>query len=121
MNLKTKHIILALTSLVLLGAVFTVPVKINGKNDAKDLSFGYPFTFVKQDFSAKSYISLPWYQNFEIKRPIAEFSWGRFVASFASFFLGLELVVFILEQLKRMVRVFFRKRKERKVSETISV
>ncbi|MDP1884724.1 MAG: hypothetical protein Q8L10_05180 [Candidatus Moranbacteria bacterium] len=111
-----KHIILALASLVLLGAVFVVPVKINSKEDAKNLSFGYPFAFVEQDFSTKSFISLPWYQNFEIKRSVAEFSWAGFTASFASFFLGLELVVFILELVKWRIRVFFRKRKERKNS-----
>lgn len=114
MDLKTKHIILALASLVLLGAVFAVPVKVNEKKDAEKLSFGYPLPFVEQDFSEKSFITFPWYQNFEIKRPVAGFAWGNFVASFASFFLGLEILVFLLEQVKRLIAAFWRKVKAKK-------
>ena len=116
MNLKIKHIILALVGLVLLSAIFVVPVKVENQASAKELAFGFPLAFVQQDFSEDySENSIyPWYQRFEIKRPITEFSAVKFIASFAVFFVGLELLIFVLEQFKWRLLVFLEKRRENK-------
>jgi len=111
MELKIKHIILAVVSLIMLGSTFVLPMRIEKVDEAKKISFGYPWQFASQDFSdAYSEKSIyPWYQNFDLKRPVSEFSFGNFVGSFAFFFVGLEILIFALEWIKWKISVYWNK------------
>jgi hypothetical protein len=99
MESKTKHFLLGIACLALLLSTAMLPMRINEIFDTKNLSFGYPIPFVSQDFSdnTKSYLGYPWYQRFELKRPISHFSLSRFVVSFLVFFVGIEVLVLVLE------------------------
>jgi hypothetical protein len=122
MNKRLKHILLAAFGACLMFSTIILPMCIDKKNDAKKLSFGYPFAFVSQDFyeDYKDYNIYPWYQKFEIKRPISHFSIINAIASFAVFFLGIEAVIYVLEFFKGKLVDFWEKRKNLKSEKATS-
>jgi len=99
---KAKYFIFLLFSLVLiLASVFTSQ---KSSSSDKSVSFGYPISFVRQDFS--DYDPNAYYQAFSLKRENAqtEFLFGRFLVSLSGVFLGLSLLIYVLEIIDFKIR-----------------
>lgn len=107
MNLKLKHGILLLVSLSLVITSLYVWMPANNSAQMKELSFGYPFSFVSQDFSDfdKSFSFFPRYERIDLfKRPVERFDIFNFVLSLSVVFVILEAVIFFLEWAKYKIR-----------------
>lgn len=116
MNSKMKHMIIGVFALALIVASVFVMVPVNDAEDSKEVSFGLPFGFIGQDFYQKyeKSIMFPWGQNIDLKMPIKSFGIGNFFLSFLAVFIGLEILIFILENIKWRIGEFFRRKKESK-------
>ena len=105
-----KHSVLFLFSVVLVLATFFVPMRADDSSQMKDVSFGYPFRFVSQDFSDHDAIVsfFPRYETADVfKRHIESFSVFNFFLSLGFIFIVLEIIIFLLEWLKYRVQVLF--------------
>lgn len=104
MNQKLKHLILAIFSFLILIATLYVPQKAGSEQQKGQVLFGYPFSFVSQDFS--QYDSVRYYQSFGFQKDvsIANFSVVKFLLSLAVIFLLLEITIFALESFDFKVR-----------------
>lgn len=101
MNIIEKHVILFLTSLIILIStllVFSLPVE--NKESLYRVSFGSPLPFVFQDFSSmKEAPFFPSYYKFSPREyPLSGFSIFHFIADFLIIFGIIEGIVFLLEK-----------------------
>ena len=93
--------------MLLLSTIF-IAKNVNSKEQMKSAGFGYPLSFIFQDFSRfetdKSFF--PYYEKFDIKSlgEVKNFSIINFIASFLVFFLSVEIFVYVLEILDFKVR-----------------
>jgi hypothetical protein len=102
-----KQVVIFLFSMIFV--LFTVGViqKSNLSNQSGDVYFGYPFSFVKQNFS--EYDSVLYYQKFSLERESAqtEFLFGRFIFSVSATFLFFNVLTSTLEvayfKIKRLI------------------
>lgn len=99
MNLKIKHLILAVVSLILLVVTLCVSVPVRDSEQMKEIRFGYPLAFISQNFTDYDTFSFfPRYLKFEpLSRSIEKVYWLNLLVSFLSIFAVIELIVFILE------------------------
>ena len=106
MELKTKHLMIAVISLVLLIMTLCVYAVAQDSEQMKKVEFGYPFSFIAQDFTDyNTFAFFPRYLKFEpFSRSIEKIYWSSLVASFLSFFVITELVVFVLESMSYGIR-----------------
>lgn len=114
MNLKLKHGILSLVALFLAGATLFFSTLNNNSSQMKNVSFGYPFKFVTQDFSDhdKAFSFFPRYETVDLlKRPIQHFATLNFVFSFVIILIVLEVVIFVLEWFKYKIGTWYWSRK----------
>jgi hypothetical protein len=101
MNIKIKHLLIFLFSLLLLSSTLFIYKKVDNAKQMESIQFGYPLPFVSQDLSIynKSFQFFPRYQKFEIGKfnEIKFFLIGNFIISFIVFFLSLEFLIHIFE------------------------
>lgn len=108
MSVGLKQFLLAFFSLGLVLATLFVRMRVDTHMEMKHTGFGYPFQFVFQDFSRYDQQDsfFPSYPKIELKseNPIVGISVPYFLLSWASFFFGLEILIYILETLDFWVR-----------------
>ena len=99
MNLKIKHLLLLIVSLVLLAATLCVPMPARDSEQMKEIRFGYPLAFVSQNFiDYDTFSFFPRYLKFEpFNRSVEKVYWLNLLVSFLSIFAIIELTIFILE------------------------
>jgi hypothetical protein len=103
MNKKTRHLILAVFSLILLAGTLFLQMESKNKEELARVAFGYPFSFITQDHSSNySFSYFPTWDGFNFREwhLVQNFYPIRFLASFLSIYLALELLIFLLETLK---------------------
>jgi len=96
-------------------SVFLVPEKTSSRNKSdKEVSFGYPFPFITQDFS--EYDPVAYYQKIQIKKEklsLAAFSFTNFFVSFVVTAAAVELLIYLLEtadfKIRRLLTAFLKK------------
>lgn len=102
MNLKIKYSLLVIVSFLALGASLFLWVPVKKGGDPADVNFGYPVSFVSQNFTQCPYFYvLPWYFKFNPSKdcPIKNISFWRLSVSFAIIFIFTKTMVFLLESL----------------------
>lgn len=103
MNPLLKHSII-LAAAVLLSVSVAVFLPMPAEDDAAlgSVGFGYPFPFLKQDFSDQIVPSIEFsrFVGFDVARPVSDFSLGGFLMSSFMTILCLEVVIVVLEFLK---------------------
>lgn len=116
MSHKKKHLVIFAFALLLMAAsVFLVPEKTSSRNKSdKEVSFGYPFPFITQDFS--EYDPVAYYQKIQIKKEklsLAAFSFTNFFVSFVVTAAAVELLIYLLEtadfKIRRLLTAFLKK------------
>lgn len=109
---KKKHIILIISSILFLAATLYVPQKADVAKRNGYVSFGYPFSFITQNFS--EYDPVNYYQRFGFREdaPIESFSVGNAILSLFSVFVILEILVLILETVDFKIRQWMFKSEE---------
>lgn len=108
MSSKLRHILLGIFSLILMVSVFIVPNKANNKQEIGHVGYGFPFHFIYEDHSSYdfSFSFFPRYQAFEFNREkIVEFSYLKLFTNFIVIFIGLELLIFILENFVFWIKI----------------
>lgn len=105
MNTILKHSIIFLSSVALAFSLLFLPAgPIGDKKGVSDVSFGYPFPFITQDFTAydNALSFFPRYFNFSFDESIeiVRFSFWNAFLSFLSVFIAMELLIASLEFLK---------------------
>lgn len=105
MNAILKHGILFFSSLVLMLSMLSLPAgPIMEKEAVSAVSFGQPFPFITQDFTAydNALSFFPRYFNFSFDESIeiVRFSFWNAFLSFLSVFIAMELLIASLEFLK---------------------
>lgn len=102
-----KQVVIFLFSMIVVLFTISVIQKSNPSNQSGDVYFGYPFGFVKQNFS--EYDSVLYYQKFSLERETAqtEFLFGRFIFSVLLAFLFFNFLIRIFEiayfKIKRLI------------------
>lgn len=110
MNTTLKHGILLFASLALTVSMLSLPAgPVMGEEGVSAVSFGQPFPFVTQDFTAhdEAMSFFPRYFNFSLNEAvdIVDFSLWYALLSFFSVFFLMEALIFSLEFLKGIVWV----------------
>lgn len=115
MNTKVKHVIVAFFSLTLLFSTLFVQVMARNAEEEKNVKFGYPISFIVQDFSVfkDEFKFFPIYENFQFKmEAIKSFSVMNFIGSYIIIFLSLEILICILETVDFKIRNYFTRDEE---------
>ena len=116
MDLKIKHLILGVSSLILIFAyAFYIPSPVKSAEELSRVKFGFPIAFIQQDMTCQnSFAFYPNYFRFSPKLykdcSVKNFSLLGLVASFLTIFLVLEAAVYILEILNFQLRKIFSKK-----------
>lgn len=106
MSLKIKQSVLVVASLILVAVTLCISMPANNFEQMKKIEFGYPLTFISQDFSYydQSFSFFPRWQKFSFrdhkKFPLVSFSPLKFLADWAFVLILLEILIYILESLK---------------------
>jgi hypothetical protein len=95
---KKKHIIIFIFCIILVLASVFINRKSDSKNGDKLIYYGYPLGFIEQNFYDYKYATL-YYQNFDLEREETSYKivYSGFVLSVFIVFVGLEILIYILE------------------------
>ena len=109
MNIFLKHGIIFLSSVILTTATIVVPNNlVQNKENARTVWYGFPFEFIAQDFSDIAEHSFyPRYMNFFENWKnisIVDFAIGKYIFSVVLFFMLFEIIIFLLEWLKHLIK-----------------
>lgn len=111
MAAKTKHIILGFFSLILLLGSLFLSSQAGNREELARVKFGLPLAFIEQDFSEFNSFFPVWI-NFDYKNwNTVKFNVLNFLGSFLIIYVGLEILIYLLEILNGWVREkIFRKK-----------
>jgi hypothetical protein len=114
MSVKFKHLFLLVVSIILVISSLLIWVPDKRNSQAQDIRFGYPLSFVSQDFTICPYFyTSSWYFKFSPsqKCPIKKIYPFQFIISWATVYLGLEIIVWILEKIKSKIKLLITNKK----------
>ena len=120
--IKTKHLLLLVASLILVVSSLLIWVPDKKNSQAQDVRFGYPISFVSQDFTLCPYFyTTNWYFKFapSEKCPIKKIYPLSLIASWGSIFMSLEVLVWLMENLKFKIKNFLSQKFYRKKDKII--
>ena len=99
MNQKIKHAILFLFSVCILISTVFIPRVANNSEEMKRVEFGYPFSFMSEDFSKyNGFKFFPRFLKFELDNNFSQgMNYRKLIASFLVIFVLVEVLILILE------------------------
>ncbi len=109
--IKKHFLIFIFSGLFLMGTLFLFG-KTSNQANIKKVEFGYPFSFLKEDFSDynENFSFFPRYFKLELKKLFwKNVNWINLLFSWLSIFFGLELIIYILEEIIFRIKLRFKK------------